>query len=456
MKPVARTLAAVVGGSIAGLLAARVLSSAFERVLVLERDDLSRAGPRQGVPQANHAHVLLAAGSAVLERLFPGLFRTIEQAGGLCIDSSEYNNWFHFGCWKRRFESGIRGHAQSRLLLEAELRRRVLALPNVTLRHARVENLAWPAGKPQLSIGAERVDVDFLVDASGRASKLPELLEAAGFERPREESVVVDVMYTSARFSPQRKRDWLGLLLYPEPPLGKRAGAALPLETGEVIVSMFGWCGERSQHDDASFRAFAESLPQPELAEFLAGATRVSDFHQYNYREARLRHYASLSRLPPCTIAIGDALCSVDPVFGQGMTVAALSAGVLEQCLSTTDDDPARRYWARVPAAYRTAWELSTTEDFRYPEVAGRRPFGIRAAHWYTAQVHRLTASDDDVYRRFARVMHLLEPPSHLFHPSVMRKVLMRSLSRHPSEPLPRPRSPEAPGVLTQQKTRSL
>jgi len=447
MEPVARALAAVVGGSVAGLLAARVLSSTFERVLVFERDDLSEAGPRKGVPQAHHAHVLLAAGSAVLERLFPGLFQTIEQAGGRYLDMSQYNNWYHFGRWKRRFESGIRGHVQSRVLLEAELRRRVLALPNVTLRRASVEHVSWPSGKPQLSAGSERVELDFFVDASGRASKLPEWLEAAGFERPHEESVVVDVMYTSARFSPQRKRDWLGLLLYPEPPLGKRAAAALPLETGEVIVSLFGWCGERTQHDDAAFRAFAESLPEPEIAEFLAGATRVSNFHQYHYREARLRQYASHSRLPARTIAIGDALCSVDPVFGQGMTVAALAAEILEHCVANSEDDPAASYWARVPAAYRTAWELSTTEDFRYPEVSGRRPFGIQLGHWNTAQVHRLTSSDEDVYRRFARVMHLLEPPAHLFHPSVLCKVLALALSGREIQPVPRPRSPEAPGV---------
>jgi len=441
-------VAAVVGGSVAGLLAARVLSSAFERVLVFERDDLSVTGLRKGVPQAHHAHVLLGAGSAVLARLFPGLFEALERSGGRQVDMSLYNNWFHFGQWKRRFDSGIHVHNQSRVLLEAELRQRVFAIPNVQLRRGNVETISWPAGKPQLELDTERVAVDFLVDASGRASKLPERLAAAGFDRPREDSVVVDVTYTSARFSSRQKRDWLGLLLYPTPPLGRRAGAVLPFEDGELLVSLFGWCGEQSGYDDASFRAFAEMLPQPEIAEFLAHAERVSDFHRYHYREARLRHYASLSGLPPRTIALGDALCSVDPVFGQGMTVAALSAEVLEQCLRLPDADPARAYWARVPAAYRTAWELSTTEDFRFPEVTGRRPFGVGFAHWYTARVHRLTASDEDVYRRFARVMHLLESPSHLFHPTVLSKVLLQTMRHQDGEPKPRPRSPETPEHL--------
>lgn len=432
----------------AGLLAARVLSSAFERVLLYERDDLSEAGPRKGVPQANHSHVLLGAGSAVLNRLFPGLFQAVGQAGGLDVDMSQYNNWYHFGHWKRRFESGIRGHVQSRLLLEAELRRRVLSLPNVQPRRGSVEDIRWPSGRPQLATSSGPTEVDFLVDASGRGSKLPEQLSAAGFPRPHEDSVVVDVMYTSARYSCPQERDWLGILLYPTPPHDRRAGAALPLEKGEMIVSLFGWCGERAGYDDVAFRAFAESLPQPEIAEFLATARRVSEFHRYHFREARLRRYAALSRRPARTIALGDALCSVDPVFGQGMTVAALSAEVLEQCLREPADDPSTSFWARVPTAYQTAWELSTTEDFRYPEVSGHRPFGTRFAHWYTAQIHRLTSSDDDVYRRFARVMHLMSPPSHLFHPSVLRKVLLQSLERRAPRPEPRPRVPEIPRPL--------
>lgn len=435
-----RGVVAVIGGSIAGLLAARACSAHFEQVLLFERDDLSEAGARKGTPQAHHVHVLLAAGSAVLQRFFPELFEGIAARGGRYVDMSQHNNWFHFGVWKRRFESGIRGHAQSRSLLEAELRRHVLELPNVRVRRAAVDGVAWPGAAPRLRIGAELVDVDFLVDASGRGSKLPAWLEAAGLPVPREESVVVDVTYTSARYRFSGRRDWMGILIYPEPPHGKRAAALLPTETGEVIVSLFGWCAERAAPSDAEFLAFAESLPQPEAAWFLSRAQRVSDFRQYHYREARLRHYGELARRPPATVALGDALCSVDPVFGQGMTLAALSAEVLERCLADAETDPASAYWSRVPAAYRTAWQLSTGEDLRYPEVVGRRGIGTGFSHWYTGHIHRLTALDDDVYRRFARVMNLLEPRAHLFHPSVVGKVLWSALRGKGAASGPRPR----------------
>lgn len=436
----AREVAAVIGGSVAGLLAARVLSDHYSRVVVLERDDVSGSGHRRGVPQAQHVHVLLAAGSAVLARECPGLFDAIAARGGRYVDMSQHNNWFHFGVWKRRFECGVKAHAQSRLLLEEELRHWVLRLPNVELRRELVERVTWPGGVPCVVLGDSELRAELLVDASGRGSQLPDWLADAGYARPREQSVQVDVSYTSARFRSALKRDWLGILIYPEPPHGRRAVAALPVETGELLVSLFGWCGEQAPAEDAGFLAFARSLPQPELAELLAGAKRVSDFQRFRYRGARLRQYAALRRTPPSTVAIGDALCSVDPVFGQGMTVAALSAQALRDACA--EPDVAAGYWRRVPRAYEAAWELSTGEDFRFPEVSGQRPLGTAFKHWYTGHVHRLTAQDDDVYRRFARVMHLLEPPTHLLHPSVAGKVLRAALGGSGAAPGPRPRGP--------------
>jgi 2-polyprenyl-6-methoxyphenol hydroxylase-like FAD-dependent oxidoreductase len=440
----ARGVAAVIGGSIAGLLAAKVLASEYEQVVIFDRDDLLATGPRKGTPQAHHVHVLLAAGSRVIDRICPGLFDDIAARGGRYVDMSQHNNWFHFGVWKRRFECGVRAHAQSRLLLESELRRRVLGLTNVKTRRSAVEHVKWPAWsvRPRVVLEGKHLDVDFLVDASGRGSKMSDWLEAAGYARPREEKVEVDVSYTSARYRSSGKRDWMGLLVYPEPPAGRRAAAVLPTETGEIIVSQFGWCGEKAGADDAAFSDFAASLPQPEVAEFLAQSERVSDFYGYHYREARLRHYAGLRRRPPATIVLGDALCSVDPVFGQGMTVAALAAEALQQSLRERIH-PAGGYWQRVPAAYRGAWQLSTGEDFRYREVRGVRPLGTAFTHWYTAHVHRLVALDDDVYRRFARVMHLLEPPTHLLHPSVAAKVLRAAFRGGGAAPSgTRPRGP--------------
>jgi 2-polyprenyl-6-methoxyphenol hydroxylase-like FAD-dependent oxidoreductase len=420
--------AAVIGGSIAGLLAARALAPHFGKVVLFERDEIRGATePRKGVPQGAHVHVLLAAGADAIERGFPGIFDAIAARGGLCFDMGEGNNWFHFGVWKRRMKLGIEVHIQSRLLLEELIRERTLALDNVELCTASVGEISWHGGVPRVATRADVRPFAFVVDASGRGSQMPKWLETAGYARPESESVSVDVTYTTARFRPQHDRDWRCVLIYPTPPREKRAGAVVPTETGEVLISLFGWCGENAAASDEAFLEFARRLPRPEIADLIATSERTSPLRQFHYKEARLNHYEKLSRFPPATIVLGDALCSVDPVFGQGMTVAALSADLLDECAKSCGgsvEGLARRFRRETARAYGTAWSLSTTEDLRYPEASGVRPLGTRFAHYYTRRVHELTATDADVALRFARVMHLLAEPKALFHPSVMWKVL--------------------------------
>jgi 2-polyprenyl-6-methoxyphenol hydroxylase-like FAD-dependent oxidoreductase len=436
--------AAIIGGSIAGMLAASALSECFERVVVFERDDLRDGSrSRKGVPQAHHVHALLAAGAASLEELLPGLFDAVARRGGLRMDMSAGNNWFHFGVWKRRLPIGIQVHLQSRALLEQEIRALALARPGVEVRRAAVELVEWSNGKPSIVHDGARFECELLVDASGRGSKLPQFLERAGFAPPVTERVGVDVTYTSARYARGPKRDWGAILIYPHPPLERVAGAAVPIENDETVVSLFAWGGERAGEGDTEFLDFAKRLPRSEIADFLGRAERVSDFHRFQYREARLHHYSSLRAMPPRTVVIGDALCSVDPVFGQGMAVTALSAKILRDCVRDSGGDPERiaaLFLRRCPDAYQTAWQLSTSEDFRYPEVRGKRPFGLGFLHWYTGQVHRLTSVDEEVYRQFGRVMHLLDAPTSLFRPQILGKVLSSAL-RAPTPVTERPKS---------------
>ncbi len=426
------------------MLAASALSECFERVVVFERDDLRDGSrSRKGVPQAHHVHALLAAGAASLEELLPGLFAAVGRSGGLRVDMSAGNNWFHFGVWKRRLPMGIQVHLQSRTLLEREIRHLTLARPRVELKRAGVELVEWANGKPSVVYDGTRFECDFLVDASGRGSKLPQFLERAGLAPPATERVGVDVTYTSARYARGPKRDWGAILIYPHPPEERAAGAAVPIENDETVVSLFAWGGERAGDGDAEFLDFAKRLPRSEIADFLGRAERVSDFHRFQYREARLHHYSTLRTMPPCTVVLGDALCSVDPVFGQGMAVTALSAKILRDCARETGGDPARlaaRFLRRCPEAYQTAWQLSTSEDFRYPEVRGKRPFGLGFLHWYTERVHRLTSVDEEVYRQFGRVMHLLDAPTSLFRPHIFGKVLSSKLLA-PTLVTERPRS---------------
>ncbi|MGC4094297.1 MAG: hypothetical protein QM756_41590 [Polyangiaceae bacterium] len=436
--------AAVVGGGIAGLLAANVLSEFFERVVLFERDELPDApAPRKGVPQARHVHVLLAAGASVLDELLPGLFDDIAALGGFDGRHGARQQLVSL----RHLEAAHRvrrqrAHAEPRCAgARATHASAGRAAGVASPCHGRARDLG--KCKPRLEFAGERQEFDLLVDAAGRGSRLSDWLEASGYARPREEKVRVDVSYTTARYRPRRERDWQALLVYPHPPAERRAGGVFPIEDGVELGGLFGWCGERAEPNDAAFADYARSLPQPEVAEYLEHAERVSDFSTYLYREARWLHYEELGRSAPRTCALGDAVCSVDPVFGQGMTVAALSARLLRDAARAAQAEAARfapQFAKRLPSVCQGAWLLSTAEDFRYPQVGGKRPFGTPLSHWYTRHVHRLCGRDDDVYRRFARVMHLLDSPASLFHPSVVGKVLLAA-ARGDAGVAERPRS---------------
>lgn len=429
----------VIGGSVAGLLAARALRDHASEIVLFERDGLPDSPRlRKSAPQAAHAHVLLARGAQLLSYWFEDLFEELAERGCLTADISHACNWFHFGTWKRRIDSGVVVHFQSRLLLEHLIRQRVLEQSAVTFRQGSVVSVDWTQHRPTVRLeSGEEDSFDLLVDASGRGSKMRRWMADAGYPAPPIDRVEVNVSYTSARYRPNAARDYQGLLLYPTPPEERRAGGILPVEGGEALVSLFGWCGERVPPTDEGMQEYARTLAQPEIAQFLESAERTTEFRTFHYKEAR-RLRVDRSELAPRTCLMGDALCSVDPVFGQGMTLAALQAHELTQCFENSVDleRSARDFNRRALRATDAAWMLSTGEDLRYPEVQGKRPPGISLSHWYTGIIHRLAAQDDDIYRRFARVMNLLEGPTHLFHPKVATKVLLSAL--RPPKPVER------------------
>jgi hypothetical protein len=269
---------------LAGLLAARVLAPRFGEVLLVERDRLPLdasdvEAARKGVPQGRHVHGLLPRGGQALERLFPGISREMEAAGAIPVDLGADLRWFHFGGYKHRFRTGLRGLAQSRPRLEWHVRRRCLELDNLRL-HQGWEALRPVAGRNRSAVVGidlrpldggrpERVDADLVVDASGRGSRAGTWLEALGHERPRASVVRVDVGYTSRLY--RRCAGDLGqdgaklLLVYAQPPAGRRVGAAFPIEGDRWIVTLGGWLGERAPADEAGFLAYTRSLPVPDL-----------------------------------------------------------------------------------------------------------------------------------------------------------------------------------------------
>lgn len=439
--------AVVIGGSVAGLCAARVLSEHFDEVTVVERDALDdeSAAPRKGVPQGRHLHALLARGEQMLEGFFPGLVAGLEEDGATHVDFGSEVAWHHFGGWKVPVESGVRMLCASRPLIEGHVRRRLFALPGARKldAHEVVGLRASPGGRRVTGVAVRphgssaeptELQADLVVEASGRGSKLPGWLEEIGCPRPEESTVKVRVGYASRIY---RRPDpspyaWKGLYVLGTPPESRRIGAIFPIEGGRWIAVLAGMLGEHAGSDPEAFLEFARGLPRDDVYRALRDAEPLTDIETYKFPAHLRRHYEKLERMPEGLAVSGDALASFNPIFGQGMTTACLDAAALGECLVAhrrergrgVIEGLGRRYHAAAAKAAQIPWMMSTSEDFRYSEVEGRRPIYQGAMERFTGMVHRATLDDREVHRRFLRVMHMLSGVEELLDPGVLLRVL--------------------------------
>jgi 2-polyprenyl-6-methoxyphenol hydroxylase-like FAD-dependent oxidoreductase len=436
--------AVVIGGSMAGLLAGRVLADHFEQVTILERDTLEQ-GPtvRKGAPQANHIHVLLHRGATTVERLFPGVFEEIARDGGFTGEMGPDFAYYQLGAWKLRAPTGLVIQFQSRPLLEWGVRRRVLALKNVrTLDGCAVTELAADASRSRITgvryqRGGEvsEAPADLVVDAGGRGSRTPQWLEALGYPKVEESEVRIDVGYATRRYRLKGPApDWKLLAIIPRPP-DKRLGAVMELEGGQYLVTLAGWLKDYPPADEAGFLEYAKSLERPEVHEVLQRAEPLGEVATHRLPSNLRRHFERMPRFPGGLAVLGDAHCSFNPVYGQGMTTAALNVEALEACLleerrrgSMDKARLGRRIRDQVAATIAGPWLMATTEDFRYPEVEGKRPVGIGLISWYGANVAALSASDPVVFREFCNAMHMTKPSTALFAPGMVARVLRHAV----------------------------
>ncbi|MFO1146633.1 MAG: FAD-dependent monooxygenase [Rhodospirillales bacterium] len=439
--------AVVIGGSIAGLLASRVLSAYFERVTLVERDRFpAQAGPRKGLPQARHLHVLLARGRDALQQLFPGIAGEMMAAGAETIDAGHDIAWLTQAGWGARFRSQICSFACSRPLLDHVIRRRVAAIRNITIREAtEIAGLRLAADGRRIAgvvvndrtSGARKdIAANLIVDASGRASRMPDWLADFGFERPEETVVDAHLGYASRiyRRPPAAPADWKCLYVQAAPPERTRGGVAFAIEGGRWIVTLGGVGGDYPPTDEAGFDQFMRSLASPELFEAVEGAEPLSPIAGYRATENRWRHYERLSRRPEGLLVLGDAACAFNPVYGQGMTMAALGALLLGDSLKTWHqrrhpafDGLAATFQRALAGINKNPWLLATSEDFRSPLLDGARPgLSSRLTHRYLDRLIAHTTSDQDLRCVFLGVLHMVNPPDALFRPDILARVLLR------------------------------
>jgi 2-polyprenyl-6-methoxyphenol hydroxylase-like FAD-dependent oxidoreductase len=429
--------AIVIGASISGLLAARVLSAHFDRVTVFDRDVLpSTIENRRAVPQGQHGHGLLASGLRGLKTLFPAIDRDLLEAGAVPGDVIGNLRWFQHGHYKARFASGLEGLLLSRPLLEGTLRRRVLRLPNVRiLDHTSATALVVEQGNVQgVHVRVQQpgeagttVTADLVVDASGRASRSPEWLESFGYGKPAAEEVHVGIGYTTRIFrrSPHDLDGDMGALLAPKPPHEQRIGFMLAMEGNRWMVTLGGWLGNHAPIDPDGYLEFARTLSRPDIYDVIKHAEPLTHAVTYAFPSNLRRRYEAFTRFPGHYVVMGDALCSFNPLYGQGMSVATLEALALRECLEQAPS--VREVWRPF---FKTAgkiidgpWMIAAGSDFAFAGVTGAKPRGTSAVNWYLDRVHRAASSDRHVCRAFFDVANLLKPAPSLFRPSILARV---------------------------------
>jgi 2-polyprenyl-6-methoxyphenol hydroxylase-like FAD-dependent oxidoreductase len=456
--------AVVLGASMGGLLTARVLADFYRTVTVVERDVLpDTPSNRKGVPQGRHGHVLLRRGSQILSELFPGLLDQLV-ADGVPVwndgDLSKLDVSFHGHQIVRsgRFVdlSSTTFYSPSRPLLEFHVRQRVLGIANVTMLERRdVLGLACSPGRDRITGvqianrengTAELLDADLVVDAMGRGSRMPAFLERLGYERPSEDELVIRLTYSTQPFHLPPGTLKERVYVYNFVPGRPKAVSLLGCENDNWLLTVQGMMGQETPSDRTEMLDFVADVAPAHVLEVLKAAEPTGEVARHRTQSNRWRRYDKLRRLPTGLLVVGDAICSFNPTYGQGMTVAAIEALVLCDCLRDGGPDLSHRFFASTAKAIGVAWQMAVGSDLALPEVQATRPISVRLPNAYNDWVLSAAESDLHVAEQFWKVLNLVERPSRLLRPSVIARVIITSLRRLATRSLTRQENPARRG----------
>ena len=443
MSP-SRRHAVIVGASVAGLATARVLSDHFDRVTVLERDDLADGtSPRRGVPQGRHVHALQAGGARALAAMFPGLMDELVRRGAAHVEFNR-GRWYEAGGYRTRSLIERRVVSASRPFLENAIRERVEALPNVSIeRGAAVETLLAGGG---CVTGVRAFDgsvsypleADLVVDCSGRSSRGGLWMEDLGYAAPRVDEVECRMRYATVVL-PRRRGDLDAdfAVVLERPPQGNRAAFLMPVEGDRWIATIGAGHGAAAPTDEVSFRQAAALLPAPELHELLQGMGDLGPVATHRLPSSKRRRYEKLRRVPAGFVVLGDAICSFNPIYGQGMSSAVLQAVQLGECLAAGHDDAAlvRAFYQRAAKVIAPSWQLAIAADRAYSGGDGSAPLRAELVNRYLHQVLTAAHVSPEVNTAMLLVQSLVAPPAILFRPEMVRSVraACRQAKRQPA-----------------------
>jgi 2-polyprenyl-6-methoxyphenol hydroxylase-like FAD-dependent oxidoreductase len=470
-----RHLAVVCGASMAGLLAARVLSKFYDAVVVVERDVLPEdASQRRGVAQGRHLHQLLTRGARIFAEHFPGVLDDLRAAGAPVIDGSD-PSMFYFragghdldltGSFTRPDEMLF--PFASRPLLEDHVRRRVQAIDNVTFRdgHDVVEPVLNGSGRvdgvrivDRSSSAAHTLAADLVVDATGRSARMSALLERWGYPRPPEHKYSLDLCYSSQFL--QLPADLLTTkLAVSAQPLQRLGGAAvLAYEHDTMVLTIMGLAGYQAPTDLPGLLDDAAQLLPPAMITALRAAEPLGGVATQRYPASVWRRYDKLRRFPDGLIVIGDAVCSFNPIWGQGMTSAALQAVALRESLSRGESDWQRTYFASAARKLRSIWWGNRALDFILTPAEGWRATPKRLVNSVVDKVWAAAANDIGLTETFLRTIELLDTQAVWLKPTQVKRILTAYRNKvHAAhhEPHPPPPPTPRPAMHTECKERN-
>jgi 2-polyprenyl-6-methoxyphenol hydroxylase-like FAD-dependent oxidoreductase len=432
-------VAIVVGASMAGMVTARVLAEHFSRVVLIERDALEQgAAVRKGLPAAKHVHALLPSGLEILTRRFPGLLAALQQHRVVKADIGLLNCWYAYGGVKKQVAVGVDAVTMSRPLLDSAILEELRKVDRVQLMagHRVTEYVLSEDRRRVVGVEVESreraerstLPAELVVDCTGRGSRVPNLLSQWGYPAPRQSKIAVGITYKSRRYrsSPTSSVPRRIYIHSPAAPHGKVGYMLMPIEGDDWMLTLAGWHGLDPLPDEARLCEQLARLPLPELQAVVSSAEPVTELAEYKFSHSLRRLYEELGSFPRGLLVLGDAVASVNPVYGQGMSLSCLQADALDGVLADgkSGGDLAARFYARIAPTIQACWMGATVEDFRYRETVGDKPAHTRLINAYLTVVHKASQSDPVVYGEFLRVAGLLKPAEALFSANVV----MRSL----------------------------
>jgi 2-polyprenyl-6-methoxyphenol hydroxylase-like FAD-dependent oxidoreductase len=439
--------AVVLGASMGGMLAARVLADFYETVSVVERDVLpDDPTNRRGLPQGRHVHALLRRGGQIIDELFPGILDELVAAGAPVLDDGDLSKiWISVGGHQLIKVGTVRDrramaiYVPSRPFLDCHVLRRLRAVPNVTiLSGLDAAEMTSSADRNRVTgvrvvdrdNGAEReLTADLVIDAMGRGAHTPNLLESLGYGRPVEDQIVMRTCYVSQRLRipPGTVEQMVLVGAAPGRPTGM---FLLGYENDTWMFTVFGMVGHEPPTDLAGMLSFAQEYGPAHVLEAVRAAEPIGEAIRHRMPCSQWRRYDKMRRFPEGLLVCGDAICSFDPIYGQGMTVSALDAVALRDCLVRGRHDLARRYFRAAAKSIAVPWQMGAGNDLAFPEVQGRRTVSMRVTNRLADWVLSACESDAVVVEKFFRVNNLMDPPLRLMSPSFISRVAAVNMRR--------------------------